>query len=65
MCPYGTNSTDRLLNLKKGGQDCVLAGTYRNSFFLCEEYNYNCGYMESETDFLTIAEGCQLNMTTT
>ena len=39
--------------------------TYNTNFFLCEEYNYNCGYMEQENDFLTIAEGVELNMTTT
>ena len=41
----------------------VATGTYDVSFFPCEEYNYNCGYMEESNDYLTIANGVQLNLT--
>ena len=34
-CPYGTNTTDRLLNLKKGGQRIVTTNTYDSDFYLC------------------------------
>jgi hypothetical protein len=64
VCPQGSNVTDRLLNLKKGGQNCVTQGTYQPQFYLCDEYNYNCGYMEASLDFLTLGEGVQLNLTT-
>lgn len=62
-CAYGTNVTDRLLNMKKGGSNVLSTANYEASFFPCEEYNYNCGYQEDKTDFLTIANGVQLNLT--
>lgn len=34
-CSYGTNVTNRLLNLKKGGQNCVQKNTYSSNFFYC------------------------------
>ena len=46
QCPYITNRTEYLLNLKKGGTNILSTDVYMNSFFLCEEYNYDCGYME-------------------
>ena len=55
LCPSAINVTERLLSLKRGGQFIITTGTYNPSFYLCEEYNYNCGYMEKSTDFLTIS----------
>lgn len=43
-CVYGTNVTDRLLNMKKGGSNVLSTADYDLPFFPCEEYNYNCGY---------------------
>jgi len=44
-CMYGTNVTDRLLSLKKGGSNILSTSNYDLTFFPCEEYNYNCGYL--------------------
>lgn len=62
-CVYGTNVTDRLLSMKKGGSNVLSTADYDTSFFPCEEYNYNCGYQEKSSDFLTVSNGVQLNMT--
>ncbi len=35
-CVYGTNVTDRLLNMKKGGSDVLSAADYDAAFFPCE-----------------------------
>jgi hypothetical protein len=43
-CAYGTNATDRLLNMKKGGSNVLSTADYDTTFFPCEEYNFNCGY---------------------
>ena len=43
-CVYGTNVTDRLLNMKKGGSNVLSTNDYDSSFFPCEQYNFNCGY---------------------
>lgn len=64
VCSYGTNVTDKLLNFKKGGSFAIQTNTFDQNFYLCEEYNFNCGYLEDQTDFLTIANGVQLNLTT-
>ena len=34
-CSYGTNITDRLLSLKRGGSSLPATNTYDPSFFLC------------------------------
>lgn len=62
-CVYGTNVTDRLLNMKKGGSNVLSTNDYDASFFPCEEYNFNCGYQEDSPDFLTVGDGVQLNLT--
>ena len=62
-CTYGLNTTDRLLSMKKGGSNVLALDHYEPGFFPCEEYNFNCGYVEEQTDFLTVANGVQLNMT--
>jgi len=62
-CVYGSNVTDRLLNMKKGGSNVLSTNNYDASFFPCEEYNFNCGYLEESTHFLTVANGVQLNLT--
>lgn len=62
-CVYGTNVTDRLLNMKKGGSNVLSTNDYDASFFPCEEYNYNCGYQEDSANFLTVGDGVQLNLT--
>jgi hypothetical protein len=64
-CTYGTNVTDRLLNLKKGGSNVLSTSDYDTTFFPCEEYNNGCGYLENSTDFLTVADGVKLNLTYT
>jgi hypothetical protein len=35
-CVYGTNVTDRLLNMKKGGSDVLSTADYDATFFPCE-----------------------------
>ncbi len=35
-CIYGTNVTDRLLNMKKGGSDVLSTANYDATFFPCE-----------------------------
>lgn len=65
VCSYGTNVTDKVLNFKKGGSSAAQTNTFSQNFYLCEEYNFNCGYLEEQTDFLTIANGVQLNFTAT
>ena len=62
-CPYLANRTDFLLNLKKGGTDILSTSTYLYDFFLCEEYNYDCGYVPTDSSFMNIANGVSLNMT--
>ena len=37
--------------------------TYTYEFFLCEQYNFDCGYTAKEGDYLTIANGVQLDIT--
>lgn len=34
-CVYGTNVTDRLLNMKKGGSNVLSTNNYDASFFPC------------------------------
>jgi hypothetical protein len=63
LCTYGTNVTDKLLAMKKGGSNILSTNNYDSSFYLCEEYNYDCGYSESIYNFVTIANGVQLNLT--
>ena len=46
VCEFGTNLTERLLSMKKGGSDPLSVNNYMEGFFYCEEYNYNCGYLE-------------------
>ena len=65
VCPFGTNVTDKLLSFKKGGSNILSTANYESNFFLCEEYNYDCGYAESISHFVTIANGMQLNLTLT
>lgn len=65
LCPFGTNSTAYLIRLKRGGFSAANVNSYDPSYFLCEEYNYNCGYLEEEDDYLTVAEGMELGITTT
>lgn len=57
LCPFGTNSTAYLIRLKRGGTSAATINSYDPSYFLCEEYNYNCGYLEQQDDYLTVAEG--------
>lgn len=45
VCPYGLNSTAYLVRLKRGGPSSAITNSYDPSFSLCEEYNYNCGYL--------------------
>jgi hypothetical protein len=49
--------------MKKGGSNVLSPNDYDSTFFPCEEYNYNCGYQENSTNFLTVADGLQLNLT--
>lgn len=65
VCSYGTNLTNRVLNFKKGGSLASRTNTFDQNFYLCEEYNFNCGYLEEKTDYLTIANGVQLSFTAT
>lgn len=62
-CIYGTNVTDKLLSVKKGGSNILSTNDYEIYFYLCEEYNYDCGYSESIYNFVTVANGVQLNLT--
>lgn len=45
ICPQNPNVTDYLLYIKKGGIDIISKNDYDPNFFLCEEYNYDCGYV--------------------
>jgi hypothetical protein len=49
--------------MKKGGSDVLSTNNYDSAFFPCEEYNYNCGYLEDQNKVLTIADGVQLSTT--
>lgn len=49
--------------MKKGGTNVLSTSTYLYDFFLCEEYNYDCGYVPEKDSFTTIANGVDLNMT--
>ena len=51
-----------LLALKKGGVN-QLDESYLENYFPCEEYNYDCGYMETSESFIQCANGISLNMT--
>lgn len=31
-------------------------------FYLCEEFNYDCGYLPEDQSFATVANGCELDM---
>ena len=61
-CPF-SNVTDKLLSFKKGGSNILSTDNYDSNFYLCEEYNYDCGYAENIAHFITIANGIQLNLT--
>ena len=45
QCPQTNNRTEFLLNIKKGGVDILSTERYLYDFFLCEEYNFDCGYL--------------------
>jgi hypothetical protein len=43
-CSYGSNVTDKLLSMKKGGSNVLSTNNYDSTFYICEEYDYDCGY---------------------
>lgn len=51
--------------MKKGGSDILSTNAYMYDFMLCEEYNYDCGYLETVEDYTTCANGIQLSMNET
>ena len=48
--------------MKKGGIDILSTETYMYDYFLCEEYNYDCGYMEDANGYILVANGIALSM---
>ena len=45
-CPQKDNITEYLLSIKKGGTNILSTADYDKNFFLCEEYTFDCGYVE-------------------
>lgn len=39
--------TDYLMSLKKGSSDLLSLADYDKNFFVCEEYAFDCGYVEN------------------
>jgi hypothetical protein len=52
-----------LMTIKKGGSNALSAADYDKNFFLCEEYNFDCGYVEDDTESVSVANGIQLRFT--
>jgi hypothetical protein len=47
VCPQKGNLTEYLLSLKKGSSDILSLSDYDKNFFVCEEYAFDCGYVEN------------------
>lgn len=65
QCPSSTNRTDFLLSMKKGGTNILSTNDYLYDFFLCEEYNYDCGYMPQSDSYVTVGNGVSLDINAT
>lgn len=65
QCSSSTNRTDFLLSMKKGGTNILSTSDYLYDFFLCEEYNYDCGYLPKSDSYVTIANGVSLDINAT
>jgi hypothetical protein len=50
------------MNIKKGGTNILSPNDYDKNFFLCEEYNFDCGYVEDDAETVSISNGIQLKM---
>jgi hypothetical protein len=48
--------------LKRGYSDILSIGDYEKNFFLCEEYTFDCGYVEFDNETVSIGNGIQLDM---
>ncbi len=48
VCPQKGNLTEYLMTLKKGSSDLLSLADYDKNFFVCEEYAFDCGYVENE-----------------
>ena len=51
-----------MLGLKKGSSDILSLADYNKNFFVCEEYAFDCGYVENENETISIANGIELTM---
>jgi len=65
VCPQKGNLTEYLLGLKKGSTDILSLSDYNKNFFLCEEYGFDCGYVENDNETISIANGIELKMNAT
>lgn len=64
-CPNDENQTDYLQNMKKGGSDILSTNDYMYDFMLCEEYNHDCGYLETLNNYVTLSNGVELDFDAT
>lgn len=46
LCTQKDNVTEYLLSLKKGGTNILATDDYDDNYFLCEQYTFDCGYVE-------------------
>lgn len=47
ICSQKGNITKYLLGMKRGSSEILSVLDYDKNFFLCEEYGFDCGYVEN------------------
>jgi hypothetical protein len=62
-CPQKDNITEYLMTIKKGGSNVLSTADYDKNFFLCEEFTFDCGYVEDDNESVSVANGIQLRFT--
>ena len=63
VCGNTDNRTEFLESMKKGGPDVLSTDVYLYEYLLCEEFNYDCGFLEDEASPITISNGISLDIT--
>ena len=51
------------MTIKKGGSNVLSTADYDKNFFLCEEFTFDCGYVEDDNQSVSVANGIQLRFT--
>ena len=45
------------MSIKKGGTNVLSSSDFDKNFYLCEEYTFDCGYVEDENQSISVANG--------